>query len=130
MIQKSIPQHNKYVSQFCYEKGSPLYRICIQIKKKLYIYEYIGSFQFIKVILIKMLIIYKNKKKEIVLPEPALSIEWFQNTLCLGFKKEYALIDLDTEVMISLFPLDKSQPLFKLLDNNELLLIKDGFYIY
>lgn len=93
----SVPQ-NKQVSLFCCETQSQLYRLCVQIRKKLFLYEYVGTFKLLKVISHifsvseSICIDKKQNLQEINLPEPALVIEWYKGVLCVGYKKEYELV--------------------------------------
>jgi hypothetical protein len=63
--------------------------------------------------------------QELPLIEPAQSIEWYQGTLCLGFKKEYMLMSSENGETSPLFPLEKSGPLMKLC-TEEILLAREG----
>ncbi|KAK5578265.1 hypothetical protein RB653_003220 [Dictyostelium firmibasis] len=87
--------NNKGVITFCSKKKSPEFKICVVTKRKLTFYEFIGVF---------------DMYKEIVLPEVALTVEWCKNSLCVGSKKEYAVVDVDSGLYKSLLPLDKNAP--------------------
>lgn len=55
-----------------------------------------------------------------------MSLEWYKDTLCIGFKREYILQNLDTNEVTQLFPLDPKQiPVVRLLDD-DILIAKDG----
>jgi len=108
-----LPQ-NKGVSLFCYEKKVPVFRFLVQVKKKLFLYEFVGVFQPIK---------------EIVLPEPAQMIEWCKGMLCIGYKKEFILMEVETEKTTPLFPLEKSSPLCTLI-GDEWLVGKDELGLF
>eukprot|EP01132_Coremiostelium_polycephalum_P000685 gene685-846_t len=99
---------SKGVTTFCIKKNSPDYRLCILSKRKLSFFEYVGVFELYK---------------EVVLPDSPITLEWCQNTLCLGYRKEYAILDIDNEFHRVLFPLDRTLPRTKLLPESGKLLL-------
>lgn len=104
----------KNISYICSAKNSALYRLCVQIKKKLSFYEYEGSFKHLK---------------DVSLPDPALTMEWFRDTVFIGTKKGYLMFNLEAEQHVEikeLFPLEKSSSPFILSLSSEILLVKDG----
>ncbi|KAN0026961.1 hypothetical protein ACTFIU_009639 [Dictyostelium citrinum] len=86
---------NKGVITFCSKKKSQEFKICVVTKRKLTFYEFIGVF---------------DMYKEIVLPEIALTVEWCKTSLCVGSRKEYAIVDADSGLYKSLLQLDKNVP--------------------
>jgi len=113
----SIGLAGKGVTTFCIKKKSPEYKLCILSKKKLSFFEFVGVFELYK---------------EVFLQDTPITIEWCHNTLCLGYKKEYAVLDIDNEFHKVLFPLDKnSAPKTKLIsDQNKFLLTTDDLAIF
>ncbi|EGC30043.1 hypothetical protein DICPUDRAFT_99651 [Dictyostelium purpureum] len=85
---------SKGVIAICSKKKSPEYKICVVTKKKLTFYEFVGVFEMYK---------------EIVLPDVAMTVEWCKNSICIGSKKEYAILDVDKENYRSLLTFDKNQ---------------------
>lgn len=105
----------KGISLFCSEKRSPLYRICIQVNKKLSFYEYVGNFELIK---------------EIALHEKAVTLEWYNGVVCIGLKKQYVLMELETAEVTPLFPLEKSTvPIINLM-SDDILIVKDELGVF
>ncbi|KAF2074658.1 hypothetical protein CYY_004053 [Polysphondylium violaceum] len=113
----SIGLAGKGVTTFCIKKKSPEYKLCILSKKKLSFFEFVGVFELYK---------------EVFLQEAPITIEWCHNTLCLGYKKEYAVLDIDNEFHKVLFPLEKnSTPKTKLItDQSKFLLTTDDLAIF
>ncbi|EAL68649.1 hypothetical protein DDB_G0277663 [Dictyostelium discoideum AX4] len=86
---------NKGVITFCSKKKSQEFKICVVTKRKLTLYEFIGVF---------------DMYREIALPELALTVEWCKTSLCVGSRKEYAIVDADSGLYKSLLELDKNVP--------------------
>lgn len=91
---------------FCAKKNSKDYRLCIQVKsslakstKKLMLFEFTGSYEFYK---------------EIAAPDTIISMEWIGNSLFLGTKKEYSVINVENGNTTTLGPVDKDRALIHL----------------
>ncbi|PRP77951.1 transforming growth factor-beta receptor-associated protein 1-like [Planoprotostelium fungivorum] len=89
-ISGSIP-HKKGVLRVCLERQSQQYRVCLETRSRLSIYEYNGTFQLIK---------------NISIPEPTLYLEWKTGIFCIAYKNEYVLLDSETEEVIPTFQID------------------------
>lgn len=88
-------------------------RICIAIKKKLLIFTWNG--------------VEFHEWKELSLPDSAKTLVWCGDSLCIGFKREYTLINVKTGAMTELFPVGKTgNPLVTLLPNEQILLSRDS----
>lgn len=98
------------LSVFCMDQKENLHRLAISVAKKIMLVAYTDtSYQ-----------VFNN----IIIPEPALSMAWFGNTICVGLKKEYSMIKIDqvTDNVVTVLPLEKKIKPFMLLMNDEVLL--------
>ncbi|GAM18972.1 hypothetical protein SAMD00019534_021470, partial [Acytostelium subglobosum LB1] len=85
----------KGVTTFCIKKNSPDYRLCVVSKRKISLFEYVRVFDL---------------HKEVILQDTPLAAEWCGNTICLGYRKEYAVLDINKESHRILFTLDRTMP--------------------
>jgi hypothetical protein len=81
--------------------------ICIAVKKKLQLYQLAGG-QF-------------NPMPELPLADVPLAMVWYGSKICIGYKREYAILDANTgaHTPIHLQPDPKSAPLVKLMPGDE-----------
>jgi hypothetical protein len=102
-------------SPFASTKGAKLFavdekrknRICIAVKKKLQLYEFVGG-QF-------------NPVSELPLSDVPLAMAFYDSKVCIGYKREYAIMDTNTgaSTPIGLQPDSKSPPLVKLMPGDD-----------
>ena len=101
---------HRQATLFCVNKTSgDLRYLCVAENRKITLYSYSKNYAIIK---------------EILIDEVALSLEWLKQSLVVGFRTEYRLIDVhsDQQMQVSV-PLDENtQPLIKLLPEREMLL--------
>ena len=96
-----------------------------------YSLDQIGKNYFLSVILKKRLIIFQLLEKEfvfqkeMVLPDTPNTITLTGESICVGYKKGYSLLNLSTSHDQFLFPLEKGTPIISKLPNRQLLLSKD-----
>ena len=96
---------------FCSDKKGPLYRLCVAVKKRLLLFEYVGEYTMFK---------------ELTVPEAPLSLDWYGNSICVGFKRDYIMLNDDTGRSTELFSLEsKSTPLCRHVQGEEFLLRMD-----
>eukprot|EP00026_Physarum_polycephalum_P001849 Phypoly_transcript_01852.p1 GENE.Phypoly_transcript_01852~~Phypoly_transcript_01852.p1 ORF type:complete len:921 (+),score=179.80 Phypoly_transcript_01852:230-2992(+) len=98
----------KGVSTFATKKKSQDYRVCVQARKKLTLYECMGSYV---------------QYKEIALTDNASSIAWMNDTIAVAYKREYVLIDVSSGTTTPVFTIDKSTPLLSAVDGDFLFAI-------
>ncbi|KJE91752.1 vesicle fusion protein, variant [Capsaspora owczarzaki ATCC 30864] len=92
-------------------------RLCVVVKKKIITFLWEGG-TFVE-------------DKELNTPDVARAVAWCEHSLCVGFKKEYNLIHIDSGALTDLFPTGKSgEPLIARVSNKELLLQKDLISIF
>ena len=102
---------------FAIEKTKNNVLLCAALKKKLVIYSWEANDWV--------------ETKELVLPDTAKSVVWCNDSLCIGWKKEYNLIHVQTGGRTELFPTGKSaSPLACVLPNDQLLLSRDNISIF
>ncbi len=58
--------------------------------------------------------------KEISLPDNACNIEWVSDTIAVAYKREYALVNVESGSATPLFTIEKTSPLLSLVDNEYL----------
>jgi hypothetical protein len=104
---------NKDILNFCIEHSN-IYRFCVQIKKKLQLYEYNGKYNFLK---------------EIRLPELPLQFEWAGAHIVLAFKQEYQLLNVDTGTFVPIFRYE-SAPCMRFLSSSEILLRQNNLGLF
>lgn len=102
-------------------KGCHLYAIdtsktpitlCAAIKRKLLIFTWQNN-EFVET-------------KELAIPDVAKSLIWCGDSICIGFKREYNFIHVQTGAMSELFPTGKGGPLSTHLPNEQILLSRDS----
>lgn len=75
----NLVQSVKSCDYFAVNARQPVYRLAVATKKKLVLYEYTQSgFQVLR---------------ELGIPDAALSMVWHGDTICVGTKNEYTIID-------------------------------------
>ena len=73
----------KGVSALCVdERGGRGYRLCVGSRRKLHLYEWSRGGEYALV-------------KELSLPDTPLALAWHGSTVCVGYKREYNLLDVD-----------------------------------
>lgn len=88
------------------------------VRKKVIIYELDASGNFVE-------------KKELALVDQVKCMVWCGNDLCVGFKKDYAIINVTTGVVTELFPTGKAgPPIASVLPNEQVLLELDNISIF
>mmetsp|Transcript_7714 Transcript_7714/g.10647 ORF Transcript_7714/g.10647 Transcript_7714/m.10647 type:complete len:888 (-) Transcript_7714:2-2665(-) len=91
--------------------------LCVATKKKLVIFAWDGN-DFIEI-------------RELALPDSAKTLVWCGDSVCVGFKKEYNLINVQTGAMTELFPTGRNQtPLACLIPGQQVLLDRDTTSIF
>ncbi|KAH3757655.1 transforming growth factor-beta receptor-associated protein 1 [Pelomyxa schiedti] len=103
----------KGVISFGTQKGSTEFRFCVQLKKKLVLYEF-TSRTAIELI------------NEIPLTEQAVALVGSQDIICVATKKEYLLLNLLSLRLDVLTSHDSRHPPLVVVAGNELLLYKEG----
>eukprot|EP00164_Ancoracysta_twista_P005194 GFYU01007098.1.p1 GENE.GFYU01007098.1~~GFYU01007098.1.p1 ORF type:complete len:881 (+),score=255.87 GFYU01007098.1:180-2822(+) len=96
------------------EKGRN--QLCIVTKRKLLLYQHTyqqGSHLF-------------QPLKELAIPDTALEVAWYQQKLCLGFRREYSLLSVDTGEVVDLIRLDKLPPVIKQVTESEFFITSDS----
>ena len=64
---------------------------------------------------------------ELAIPDIARTLVWCGDSICIGFRREYNLIHVQTGAMTELFPTGKSgTPIATLLPNEQILLGRDS----
>ncbi|KAJ6236373.1 cnh domain containing [Anaeramoeba flamelloides] len=73
-----------------------------------------------------------QQKKNIPLQETPITLEWIETkTICIGFKKDYKLINIRDETLKVLFTTGKNGiPLSTLINNSEILLQRDKISLF
>eukprot|EP01117_Protostelium_nocturnum_P012352 TRINITY_DN4553_c0_g1_i1.p1 TRINITY_DN4553_c0_g1~~TRINITY_DN4553_c0_g1_i1.p1 ORF type:complete len:496 (-),score=141.57 TRINITY_DN4553_c0_g1_i1:1164-2651(-) len=108
-------QHKKGVGLIVSERASQSIRIAFEHKQKLFLFEYTGSFQFVK---------------SIQLDGTPLILEWYNGTICVGYSDEYVLYDTETLEAIPMFKLEPThKPMVRLIEQ-EFLLARDDLGIF
>lgn len=99
---------------------SGTHRLCVAFKKNLRLYEYsTGSYVWLK---------------DLGVPDVPLSLVWYGKWICVGYKREYNLLEADTGVVLEIsVPLGRGcTPVIKLMPENEMLLASQnniGMYV-
>ncbi|KAL6054782.1 Vam6/Vps39-like protein [Balamuthia mandrillaris] len=92
-------------------------RLCVAVKRKLLLYEWDGK-QF-------------NEYKELSLPDHVKTVVWCDYNLCVGYKRDYNLINVRTGATKDLFsPGKANHPIITSLPNKQLILAKDNIGIF
>lgn len=99
------------MSSFCTKKASDDYCLCVQSKKKLNLYECVGAY-----------VMYK----EIAVADNVQEMDWRGSTIAMAYRREYALIDVESQKLITLPPYDKANPLLVVIGDNELIIGLNG----
>eukprot|EP00002_Diphylleia_rotans_P040852 TRINITY_DN9805_c0_g1_i1.p1 TRINITY_DN9805_c0_g1~~TRINITY_DN9805_c0_g1_i1.p1 ORF type:complete len:839 (+),score=133.42 TRINITY_DN9805_c0_g1_i1:97-2613(+) len=72
-----------------------------------------------------------NEIKEYALPDTPRTIKWCGNSICLGFKREYSMLNTSSGFITELFPMGKvGGPMITQLPTDEILLGKDNVSIF
>lgn len=106
-------------------KGTSLYAwdakqglLCAAKQKRLIIFQHDGGREFIEL-------------KELAAPDTVNSIAWCGDSLCLGIRREYIIVNTTTGLTIELFACGRiASPLVLPLQNGELLLGKDNVGVF
>eukprot|EP00249_Psilotum_nudum_P022700 c28613_g1_i1 orf=68-3187(+) len=106
-------------------KGASLYAwdeklglLCAAKQKRLIVFQHDGGREFSEV-------------KEIAAPDTVKSMAWCGDSLCLGIRREYVIMNITTGVCIDVFPCGRiASPLVVPLPNGELLLGKDNVGVF
>eukprot|EP01114_Cavostelium_apophysatum_P004200 TRINITY_DN1437_c0_g2_i2.p1 TRINITY_DN1437_c0_g2~~TRINITY_DN1437_c0_g2_i2.p1 ORF type:complete len:873 (+),score=238.27 TRINITY_DN1437_c0_g2_i2:146-2764(+) len=115
-------------SQIARSRGCHLYTIektknsllmCAAVKKKLVIFGWDAkNNDFIET-------------KELAIPDTARTLVWCGDSICIGFRREYNMINVSTGAMSELFPTGKGgTPIATLLPNDQILLGRDNVSIF
>mmetsp|Transcript_24844 Transcript_24844/g.86512 ORF Transcript_24844/g.86512 Transcript_24844/m.86512 type:complete len:998 (-) Transcript_24844:74-3067(-) len=102
------------------QQRSGVHRLCIAFKRKLSLYEYSqAAYVWLK---------------DLGIPDVPLSIMWYGKWICVGYKREYNLLDDETGDVHEIgVPLDnRSTPVIKLMPESEMLLASQenmGIYV-
>ncbi len=64
------------------------------------------------------------------MPDSVKSIVWCDQSLCVGFKKEYNMINLSTGAMSELFSVGKGTPMAVPLGDQQILLNRDQISVF
>ncbi|KAH9332094.1 hypothetical protein KI387_004202, partial [Taxus chinensis] len=92
--------------------------LCVNKQKKLLIYRYDGSREFVEV-------------KEFAVPDIVKSMAWCGESLCLGIRREYAIMNTVSGAFFEVFPCGRiAPPLVVSLPSGELLLGKDNIGVF
>ncbi|KAI5082169.1 hypothetical protein GOP47_0001912 [Adiantum capillus-veneris] len=113
------------VAYLANSKGATLYAwdekqglLCVARQKRLLIYQHNGSRDF-------------TELKELAAPDVVKSIAWCGESVCLGIRREYVIVNTTTGLAIELFPCGRiASPLILPLLNGELLLGKDNVGVF
>eukprot|EP00250_Pteridium_aquilinum_P027633 c3535_g1_i1 orf=204-3350(-) len=113
------------VAYLANSKGASLYAwdekqgfLCVVKQKRLLIYQHNGGRDFIEL-------------KELAAPDIVKCIAWCGESVCLGIRREYVIVNTTTGLAIELFPCGRIAPPFILpLPNGELLLGKDNVGVF
>eukprot|EP01125_Pyxidicula_operculata_P017175 TRINITY_DN5996_c0_g1_i2.p1 TRINITY_DN5996_c0_g1~~TRINITY_DN5996_c0_g1_i2.p1 ORF type:complete len:900 (-),score=202.10 TRINITY_DN5996_c0_g1_i2:552-3251(-) len=70
------------------------------------------------------------QKKELSVPDTVRTCVWCGNSLCIGFKREYNLVDVESGAMTELFSTGRSNPLATSLPQNQILLGRDNISVF
>eukprot|EP01128_Nolandella_sp_AFSM9_P012212 TRINITY_DN9057_c0_g1_i1.p1 TRINITY_DN9057_c0_g1~~TRINITY_DN9057_c0_g1_i1.p1 ORF type:complete len:920 (-),score=186.09 TRINITY_DN9057_c0_g1_i1:146-2812(-) len=92
-------------------------RMVAAVKRKLIIFKWEGN-EFVQ------------QKELSGIPEAVKTCVWCGQALCIGFKREYNLIDINNGGMTELFPTGKSNPLVAVMPNEQLLLGRDDISVF
>ncbi|MCO5575279.1 hypothetical protein L7F22_029079 [Adiantum nelumboides] len=106
-------------------KGATLYAwdekqglLCVARQKRLLIYQHNGSRDF-------------TELKELAAPDVVKSIAWCGESVCLGIRREYVIVNTTTGLAIELFPCGRNaSPLILPLSHDELFLGKDNVGVF
>jgi len=106
-------------------KGASLYAwddkrgfLCVNKQKKLFIYRYDGSREFVEV-------------KEFPVPDVVKSMAWCGDNLCLGIRREYVIMNTLTGAFFEVFPCGRiAPPLVVSLPSGDLVLGKDNIGVF
>eukprot|EP01120_Amphizonella_sp_Union-15-10_P015169 TRINITY_DN7730_c0_g1_i1.p1 TRINITY_DN7730_c0_g1~~TRINITY_DN7730_c0_g1_i1.p1 ORF type:complete len:877 (+),score=183.62 TRINITY_DN7730_c0_g1_i1:97-2727(+) len=123
----NLAQNFNVITQLPKTKGCLLYsidktgnqlKICAAMKKRLIIFSWVNK-TFVEV-------------KELSIPDQVKSLVWCGSySLCVGFKKEYNLIDIQTGGMVELFPVGKSgAPIATVLPDDQIVLGREHISIF
>jgi hypothetical protein len=95
---------------FCLDQKENVHRLAISVSKKIILVAYTDT---------SYLVFGSN-----ILPESALAMAWYGNTICVGLKKEYSMIKIDqtTDNVVTVLPIEKNVKPCMLLMNDEVLL--------
>ena len=101
----------KNAAMFCVDNASP-YHICVAIKgkKRLQVFRYLWKEERFE------------QTKELNVPDNPLAVSWAGQTLCIAFKREYSLLDIDIENVRDVSVPLPTNPLILTVENSELLL--------
>ncbi|CAM6117042.1 unnamed protein product [Calypogeia fissa] len=102
-------------------KGATLYAwdgdrgyLAVAKQKRIFVYRYDGNREFVEI-------------KDLAAPDVVKAMDWSNDSLCLGIRKEYVIMNINTGTTIDLFPCGRiNGPLVVALPQGELLLGKDN----
>ncbi|KAH8942321.1 hypothetical protein BDL97_14G092800 [Sphagnum fallax] len=113
------------VAHLTKSKGASMYAwdeergmLCVAKAKRLFLYRYDGSRDFTEV-------------KELPVLDVVKSMAWCGESLCLGIRREYVIMNTVTGATVDVFPCGRfAAPLVVSLNNDELLLGKDNIGVF
>ena len=97
-----------------------------------YSLDQIGSVYHLTIVIKKRLMIFQmidkefNFFKEMILPDTPITLTLTGESICVGYKKGYNLLNVQTSQDQFLFPLERGTPIITKLPNKQLLLSKDA----
>lgn len=101
---------NKNISHICVSKGNESsFQICVNYRKKLYLYDYSGTFDPIK---------------EIQLHEEIKDMIWIGDHIYMAFENEYQYLNIHTNELTPITTYN-GLPMIRTISNNKLFLLKD-----
>eukprot|EP00029_Vermamoeba_vermiformis_P006348 TRINITY_DN2461_c0_g1_i1.p1 TRINITY_DN2461_c0_g1~~TRINITY_DN2461_c0_g1_i1.p1 ORF type:complete len:890 (+),score=177.72 TRINITY_DN2461_c0_g1_i1:46-2715(+) len=101
---------------YCEDRSGGQLRLCVAMSRKLIVYQWAGN-EFREI-------------KEFSVPDSVKSIVWCDQALCVGFKKEYNMINLSTGAMSELFSVGKGTPMAVPLGDQQILLNRDQISVF
>jgi len=97
---------------FAADKNTFPPRLACAVKKRVIIYDYDGK-QF-------------NELKDFQITELPISMSWCGNSVCIGFKRGYSLMNAETGAMTEIFATEKMIPTITPIPTDQLLLGRNG----
>jgi len=79
----------------CIGRGSSEGKICVATKKKIHLYGYEGGMW--------------REERDFAVPDKALTMEWHDKSIAIGYKQEYCMLDTATGDAQDVFPIDPKQ---------------------